>query len=329
MVSAGLTEKDSRKKGGLQFGLPIALLLTLPGLESTLFGLTYFFIPLAVFFYLYKWENGMRFVGVGLVLAAGFSLVTGALSTLLFTSTFIPVGYILALSAFSGYSPVYSGFRGTVSLVLCWGAMILGITVITGINPITNFLGSVDSGIEDALLLYRQTSSVQPETIALIEQSFEQIRTILPGILPSIIAVFALLIVWFTMIAGNHFVSRFTGYRPWSDYRSWQLPEKLIWVLIGSTIISLLSSGSLRTVGINALIIFCFIYFFQGFSIFSFYLDKWKIPLVLRMFLYGMMLFQSIGTLLLLLVGIGDVWFDLRHQRVISANNDIDNDHKE
>lgn len=322
---AGFTEERTGKTKGLQHIVIFALLTVLPGIQSSLFGLTYFFIPLAVLFYIYKWEHGKRFVVAGLVIAAVISLMAGSFGTFLFTATFIPAGYVLAASGFRNFSPARSGLRATISLVGCWFLLLSGFTVVTGVNPVTDFLASLDTGVEEALRYYRQSESASVETIELIEQSFYQIQTILPKVLPSLILGFALLTVWFSMISGNHLIQRFTGYRPWHNHRHWVLPDKLIWLLIISAVLSMLPIGYPRLIGVNALIICSFIYFFQGFSIFTFFMEKWNIPLLLRAFFYGMMLFQSFGTIILLVIGIGDVWFDLRRLKPKTDEHDQEN----
>jgi hypothetical protein len=56
----------------------------------------------------------------------------------------------------------------------------------------------------------------------------------------------------------------------------------------------------------------------------SFFLHKWNVPQVVRYLLYAMMLFQSFGTVLLLILGIGEVWFDprgLKKKNQDSQNN--------
>ena len=325
-MSGDITQESPNKSRGIQHILLFGLFMALPGLQSSLFGLMYFFIPLVVLFYLYKWENGKRFILAGVVLGTIISLIFHSFGTLLITATFIPPGYALAQSAFRNNSPARSGLKGTIALVGCWLLLITIFTAATGINPITDFLGSLDAGIEQALLYYSQSESAAPDTIALLEQSFNQITRILPKIIPSVIVGFALLTIWFTMLSGNHIVQKFTGYLPWPDHRQWLLPDTLIWILIGSALLAMLPIGFLRLVGINVLIIFSFIYFFQGFSIFSFFMKKWNIPLLLRAFFYGMMLFQSFGTVLLLVVGIGDVWFDLRRLNTVKDENDSGDD---
>jgi len=310
-VSDGNTPIFGGSKG-YQHIILFGLIIIIPGFQSSLFGLIYFFIPLVVMFYLYKWENGFRYILGGLVLGAIASTFLNALGTLLFTTTFIPPGYVLAHSAFQGNSPARAGIKAALSLIACWLLLLVGFTMVTGVNPISDFMRSMDMGVEEALRYYRQSDSVDAETITLIEQSFYQMKEVLPMVMPSIVAGFALISIWFTMVAGNTIIRKFIGYKPWINYKFWELPSGLVWILIGSAIIALLPLSGMRLIGINILIIFSFIYFFQGFSIFVFFMHKWNVPLLLRTFFYGMMLFQSFGTVLLLVVGVADVWFDLR-----------------
>ena len=312
---------------GYQHIILFGLIIAIPGFQFTLFGLIYFFIPLVVLFYLYKWENGLKYVIGGLILGAIASAIFNSLGTLLFTITFVPPGYVLAESAFQGNSPARSGSKAALTLIGSWIILLAGFTMVTGVNPISDFITSMDQGVEEALRYYRQSDNVDPETISLIEQSFYQMKEVFPKVIPAIITGFALLSIWFTMVAGNSIIRKFTGYKPWINHKLWELPGTLVWVLIGSTIIALMPFGVIRLIGINVLIVFSFIYFFQGFSIFVFFMHKWNVPLLLRTFFYGMMLFQSFGTVLLLVVGVGDVWFDLRrlHKNVNDKESDEDN----
>jgi uncharacterized protein YybS (DUF2232 family) len=328
-VSGGIKSIFGESKG-YQHIILFGLIITIPGFQSTLFGLIYFLIPLVVLFYLYKWENGLKYVLGGIVLGGIASAILDSLGTLLVTITFIPPGYILAEAAFQGNTPARSGIKAAVTLIGCWILILIGFSMVTGVNPVSDFIASMDQGVEEALRYYKQSDNVDPETITLIEHSFYQMKAVFPKVIPSIITGFALLTIWFTMVTGNSLIRRFLGYKPWINHRLWELPGTLVWILIGSTIITLMPIGVIRLIGINALIVFSFIYFFQGFSIFVFFMHKWNVPLLLRTFFYGMMLFQSFGTVLLLVVGIGDVWFDLRrlHKNDDNEKSDEDNHSK-
>ena len=62
------------------------------------------------------------------------------------------------------------------------------------------------------------------------------------------------------------------------------------------------------------------LYFFQGLAIAAFYLNKWKLPKFFRSVMYLMLILQSFGTILLTVVGIADVWFDIRKLFRIEQN---------
>ncbi len=292
--------------------LLFALALLLPTVHITMFGWIYFMIPAMVLFYMYRWRYGLRFVGAGFILAVAVSPFVSSIAAVIFIAALIPAGYSLAQSGFKGETPALSGFKGVVIMLSCW-LLLLGLqTALSGVNPITEFIGSLDHDIEEALNYYRQSDSVAPETMALLEQSFFQMKTVFPKILAAIVISLALTVVWSTMLLGNRLVLKYTGYRPWPDHQNWRLPDKLIWLFIAGALITLVPVSPLRMVGINVLICMSLIYLFQGFAVLSFFLHKWHVPRALRFIIYAMMLFQSFGTVLLLIIGIGDVWLDLR-----------------
>jgi uncharacterized protein YybS (DUF2232 family) len=301
-----------------------ALALLLPGINLAIFGWVYFMIPVMVLLYMYRWQHGLRFVTAGFVLAALASLFISSIALVIATATLIPVGITLCQSAFRGESATRSGLKGSVVLCSCWLILLAIQTMLTGVNPVTDFIAALNGNIEAALAYYRQSSSVTPETMVLLEDSFHQMKIIFPRILPALMIGLILMINWSTMIIGNRLVNRYTAYRPWPAHQYWRLPDRLIWVFIASALITLPPLPLLRTVGINLLICLGLIYMFQGFSVLSFYLHKWKVPHLLRYFLYVMMLFQSFGTVLLLIAGVADVWLDIR--RLKHDNDEKTND---
>jgi uncharacterized protein YybS (DUF2232 family) len=314
-TGAAVIDQESGPIGNnraVQFVLLFALLILLPGLQGAFFGWLYFMLPTAVLFAMYRWEHGFRLVLAGLFIAAVIGGLIGAWGTIVLAGLLIPTGYTLANSALQHDSPAMSGLKGTVALLSCCLLLIAGQTLFSGVNPISAFLGSLDHDIEAALASYRQSEAFAPDTMALLEQSFYQMKTVLPNILPSLFASMAVFVSWLAMLTGNRLIRRLTGYQPWEEHTIWHLPDRLVWLFIGAAVLSLLPLGTIRLVGINLLILLSLVYVLQGFSILAFFLHKWKTPLLLRFFVYGMMLFQSFGAMLLLGVGLADVWFDMR-----------------
>jgi len=100
----------------------------------------------------------------------------------------------------------------------------------------------------------------------------------------------------------------------------WQLPEKLVWLVVAAAALALLPLQLARTIGFNLLLVASVIYCFQGLSIVLFFLNKWKVPLFIRSLLYVIIVFQSLGTIFLSVIGLADVWFDLRHDSSQDSN---------
>jgi len=70
--------------------------------------------------------------------------------------------------------------------------------------------------------------------------------------------------------------------------------------------------NTLKMIGLNGILVFFTIYFFQGIAIVSFFFDKKRFPRLLRVFLYSLIVLQQV--LLFLIVGLGffDMWLNLR-----------------
>jgi uncharacterized protein YybS (DUF2232 family) len=82
----------------------------------------------------------------------------------------------------------------------------------------------------------------------------------------------------------------------------------------------LFPGGFFKILGLNGMIVFSIIYFFQGIAILSFYFEKKKIPLAVRVLLYGMVVIQQIFIVVIAGIGFFDVWLNFRK----IENNDTD-----
>ena len=297
--------------------LLLALATLLPAFDFSFFGWLTGSLPLLTFLLLYRFGmhvgNRMILTGASLVLITG--LVFARFEPILISMSMVPSGYAIAYSALRHESPARAGLKGVAALAGCWLLLLGAFTAIQNVNPYTVFLESLDEGIAGALELYRQSDSISADTLVVLEASLHQMKTLLPLIMPSILAGVALLTIWIAMAAGNRIASLQTGRSPWPQYRFWRLPDRLVWLMIAAALIALVPAGIMKAGGINALVVGGLIYWFQGLAVFSFFLHKWNLPILLRAFLYVMVVFQSFGTVILFGTGLADVWLDFRKIR--------------
>lgn len=324
MVSEG---KEQPQIGSIVRSILLAsLILVLPGIQWSLFGWLHIFLPLLAFYLL--WSYG-RYTGSRLLLSAvGIAalayLILGSFELFVFTSVLLLSGYVLYRSAERGDKPPISGLKGSLALAGGWAVVLAILSIGSEISAYGQLIGTLDEGIVEALEYYRQSETISAETLVILEATLYRMKVVVPIIMPAVLGSLVMLLVWFTMVTGNLLFSRVGHPAPWTGYRNWQLPEKLIWVAIGTGVFALLPLQPVRNIGINCLILLSIIYCFQGFSIAVFFMNKWNVPILLRSFFYVMIVFQSFGTILLLILGIADIWFDFR--KIKPSAGHLDND---
>ena len=92
----------------------------------------------------------------------------------------------------------------------------------------------------------------------------------------------------------------------------WKAPDYLVWVLIGCGGFLMLPGSTLKIIGINGLLVLLMIYFFQGIAIVSFFFEKKQFPRLLRIFFYSLIAIQQIILLVVIGLGLFDMWLNFR-----------------
>jgi len=315
-------QPDDRKY--LQHILLVTTVILLPGVLGALFGWVHGLLPLLIFYYLQRYGNtrGKKYILFGCVLACIGGLAFQIFEQLLFSITLIPVGFALSESAKKGDTIFIAGIKGTITLAGSWMLMSTILTLGMEHHPYTLLIKSLNQGMDEAIVYYKANSSVPPETLYLLEQTFARMKVWTPRIMPGILACITLLITWFTMAVGNRMLYKNTGAGPWPDYKFWKLPEKFVWIFILSAILVVMQMEPGITIGINILMVSTLMYCFQGMAIMLFYFSKWSVPLFLRTLIYVLLFFQTFGVILLGILGVADVWTDIR--RLNSSEQETD-----
>jgi uncharacterized protein YybS (DUF2232 family) len=95
--------------------------------------------------------------------------------------------------------------------------------------------------------------------------------------------------------------------------REWKSPEPLVWGLIASGFVLFVPGfAGLRAVALNVLLVIGACYFAQGLAVIAFFFHKNNVPRFLRGLTYVLIIFQQIFTLLVVGLGLFDLWGDFR-----------------
>ena len=291
-----------------------SLAIVLPGVQWSLFGWVHIFLPLVAFYTLgrYGGYTGKRLLVIAVAISLVIYSLIGSFDLFLFSSALLLSGYVLFFSAEKHDPPALSGLKSALTLAGGWVVLLTALSFGSELSAYGQFLSSLDEGIGEALSYYRTSKDISAETLVMLETTLYWMKVYIPLIMPSILGSFVLVITWITMVLGNMLLQKTSNKAPWVNYQFWQLPEKIIWTVIAAAFLALLPVQLLRNIGINSLVLLSIVYCFQGLSIAVFFMNKWNVPLLLRSFFYVMIVIQSFGTIVLLVFGIGDIWFDFR-----------------
>ncbi len=312
-----MADQVKEQKSGKHFIAHLALItavILFPGLNWALLGWLHVLLPLVVFYYLYRFGTtiGWKYLLTASIISTICSIFLQALPLILFSVTMFPSGYMLAQCAINNESVIQSGIKATISVLAGWLFFLLILSLSSDSSIYGIFIQSLETGVNEAIRLYRENGTFSPETLLSFEQTLRNLQVLLPKILPALFVSMAIIVIWIGMSAGNYFLLLRTNSCPWPRYQLWTLPEKLVWVFIASTLMFLVPGTISATIGANLLIVSGLLYCIQGFSIVVYFFSKWNLPRFARTIFYIMILFQSIGTIIILGLGLTNTWFDYR-----------------
>jgi len=103
---------------------------------------------------------------------------------------------------------------------------------------------------------------------------------------------------------------------PWAPLKvplpCWETPGWLVFVLIGAGFALLVPYHVLQVVALNLLLVCLLLYFLQGVAIIAFGFQRYQVPRLLRWIIYLLLILLKPAMLLVIVMGVTDLWFDFR-----------------
>ncbi len=291
-------------------------LFALPVLHPGFFGWVngLLAIPVCTILLIHGSVTGASVMRAALILVGILALVLQRLDIYLFSLTAVPLGLTLFLSARNQEGAAYSGGKGVAVLTLSWFLFWAGFGVLTDSNPYATLLQALDLGFQQTLEIYSsKEAGLTPEVVYGLQTITTTLRNTIPRLMPGIITTAVIGTVWLNMVMINRLFSKI-GAAPWGSYADWVLPEHLVWLPIAATITLLVGEGQIADWGGCLLLATGVLYFFQGLAVLLTLLTRWRVPTFARFLLYGMLVIQSYSLPVLAILGLSDVWFNLRRK---------------
>lgn len=209
----------------------------------------------------------------------------------------------------------------TVLILAVMGLMFLGIySVHIGEQPWSLVQAYVSKGVSQSINSYAEWGLSQ-EQLALLRNNADAIAATVYHLLPAFVVMVTVLFLWVNVLAGKLLLSkRGIGFPDLGDLTCWKIPDQMVWYVIASAVLILIPDDKVQIAGMNLLIIFLFIYLFQGLSIINFFFQHKNVPAIIRGVFYFLIFAQHFLLLLVICLGFFDIWIDFRKLNKIAKD---------
>jgi uncharacterized protein YybS (DUF2232 family) len=166
----------------------------------------------------------------------------------------------------------------------------------------------------DAAVHLQEKMGLAQESLELLRDQAPQIVEMMLRLLPALLFLtFALVVLINILYLGRRFPERREQWFLPKLLREWKSPEPLVWGLITCGFVLFVPGLSdFRSVALNILLVIGACYFAQGLAVIAFFFHKNNVPRFLRGLTYVLIIFQQIFTLLVVGLGLFDLWGDFR-----------------
>jgi uncharacterized protein YybS (DUF2232 family) len=155
------------------------------------------------------------------------------------------------------------------------------------------------------------------DSLQMFKERTPQIVEMMLELLPALLFLsFAFITLLNILYLGRRFPELRSRWFRLQHLREWKGPEPLVWGLIGCGFVLFVPGlDAVRPVALNLLLVIGACYFCQGLAVIAYFFHKNKVPRFLRGMTYLLIIFQQIFTLLVVGLGLFDLWGDFRRLR--------------
>lgn len=167
--------------------------------------------------------------------------------------------------------------------------------------------------MEATLKLYEKVG-LSPEGLELLRERAQEVVAIVVEIMPALaFAGFGGIILLNLLLLYRRFPDLRGFFLPAGDLKEWRSPEPLVWCFIVSGFALFLPGGwGLNGLALNLFLVSSTFYFFQGLAIVTYYFHHKHVPFFLRGLGYALIVVEQILALLVVGLGLFDLWGDFR-----------------
>ena len=270
--------------------------------------------PLLFLFYGTKLglDQGVKVSALSILAVGALANLAGQPQLLVFCIEFAVLGIALAVLFKSKLSFGRTIFFAVATMVLLGVGFLFFLGLTRNVGPSEVLLGYLRSQIDGTVAIYKETG-ISQESAAELEAYARALMATVSRIYPSLMIIGVGFAVWLNVLMARPlFRLARLEYPDFSHMDRWRAPDRLVWGLIASGFALFLTEGGIQSCAVNALIIIMVVYFFHGLSICLYFLNKYRVPPLIRLGVYFLIIIQQLFLVVLALAGLFDQWVDFR-----------------
>ena len=269
------------------------------------------FIPLPIIYYRLKLGRKPMMILMTLTMLIAIQSYAGLSINTLLIAELLVLGSVMSefirkeLSA----DEIVLYTTGILFFAGLFGLLYFSQMISTGIGTI--LADNINHYVNMMMNIYRELGMSDDQ----LEQIAQSLNIIIFVLMPSITIAFLMIVTWLNLLAARATFQYFQlSFPNFGSLNCWKAPDILVWGVIGAGSILLLPSEMLKILGSNILIVLMVIYFFQGIAVVSFFFEKKDVSRTVRTILYSFIIIHQLSLILIIGIGIFDVWADFRKQ---------------
>lgn len=182
----------------------------------------------------------------------------------------------------------------------------------TGADLQGTLLKGINSSTEQAVAIYSK-QGLSAEDLEIFTQGIRQAGSLIAKVFPALVLVALGAITALNMaVIFRLRAKRLPDIPEPEQFLAFRNPDMLVWIVIAAGFALLVPTEDISRVGLNMLVVCCFIYFLQGLAVVLAFFKRVSVPSLARGVFWLVLAFQPYLVLAIAIFGLFDTWGDFR-----------------
>lgn len=200
-----------------------------------------------------------------------------------------------------------------IAAVSSWLLASGGSAILQGIDAYVKF-------VVNQIVEANAASGAASTQAALLADHADEVTAFILQMMPSLVSVFAIFAVVVNLVIGRRLIKNHHPFSHVHNVARFRLPDVMVWAVIAAGVSFFgdryaAHTGWLSLVALNCIIVLGALYFFQGLAVTVYLLQGIRFPLLRTLAYVAMIIFLQAASVMLVLLGVADVWVDFRLRR--------------